>query len=214
MLFDFAALTAPERYRLMATTIVPRPIAWVVSQSAEGRLNAAPFSFFNAFGDDPPVLCIGIGGREGEHRCKDTGANIRATGQFVVNLVPFAMMEAMHVTAVEFDRDTDELAEAGLATRPSSKVAPPRIADSPVAFECERHSIVELGQFRTLVVGQVLAMHVRDDAVLDAAACRIDAPKLDLVGRVHGAGGYVRAAGPGVFTRARLTLADWLARRG
>ena len=210
MLFDFATLPPPDRYKLLASTIVPRPIAWVVSQDAAGHVNAAPFSFFNAFGEDPPVLCIGIGGRDGETDYKDTGANIRATGQFVVNLVPESLMQAMHVTGIQFDRGEDELAAAGLATLPSVTIAPPRIADSPVAFECERHSIVEFGNRRTLVVGQVLAMHVRDDAVLDAAACRIDTPKLDLVGRVHGPGGYIRASGPGVFTRARLTLADWV----
>ncbi len=212
MLFDFAELPPPDRYKLLASTIVPRPIAWVVSQDAERRLNAAPFSFFNVFSEDPPVVCIGIGGRDGESDYKDTGANIRATGQFVVNLVPESLMQAMHVTAVQFDQGTDELGAAGLATLPSTRVAPPRIADSPVALECERHTIVEFGNRRTLVVGQVLAMHVRDDAVLDAARCRIDTEKLGLVGRVWGPGGYIRASGPGVFTRARLTLQDWLAR--
>ncbi len=214
MLFDFATLSPPDRYKLLASTIVPRPIAWVVSQDTGGRLNAAPFSFFNAFGDDPPVLCIGIGGRDEETQYKDTAANIRATGQFVVNLVPYALMDAMHVTGIQFDAGTDELAAAGLTPLPSAMIAPPRIAESPVAFECERHSIVEFGNRRTLVVGRVLAMHVRDDAVADAARCHIDTPKLDLVGRVQGAGGYVRASGPGVFTRARLTLQDWLRTRG
>ncbi len=214
MLFDFAALPAPDRYRLLASTIVPRPIAWVVSQDAGGRLNAAPFSFFNVFGDDPPVLCIGIGSRDAaadykDTDYKDTGANIRATGQFVVNLVPETLMEAMHVTGIAFDPGTDELAAAGLTTSPSSRIVPPRIAESPVAFECERHSLIEFGNHRTLVVGLVLAMHVRDEAVLDAQACRIDTPRLGLVGRVQGAGGYVRASGPGVFQRARLTLQDW-----
>lgn len=213
MLFDFAELAPPDRYRLLASTIVPRPIAWVVSQDAAGRVNAAPFSFFNVFSEDPPVLCIGIGGRDSEADYKDTGANIRATGQFVVNLVPECLMDAMHVTGIAFDRGTDELAAAGLAALPSTRVVPPRIAESPVALECERHSLVEFGNNRTLVVGEVLAMHVRDDAVLDARRCSIDTPRLGLVGRVHGPGGYVRASGPGMFTRARLTLQDWLDRR-
>lgn len=214
MLFDFAVLSPPDRYKLLASTIVPRPIAWVVSQDDHGLINAAPFSFFNVFSEDPPVVCIGIGPRDGGADYKDTGANIRATGEFVVNLVPETLMEAMHVTAVAFDRGTDELAAAGLHTEPSARVAPPRIAESPVAFECRRHSLIEFANQRTLVVGEVLAMRVHDEAVLDAAGLRIDTPRLGLVGRVQGAGGYVRASGPGVFTRARLTLQDWLARRG
>ena len=212
MLFDFAALPPPVRYRLLTATVVPRPIAWVVSQTPAGRVNAAPFSFFNVFADEPPILCVSIGGREPGHR-KDSGENIRATGQFVVNLVAAPLMEQMHITAIDFPPEVDELAEAGLATLPSLRVAPPRIADSPVAFECAVHSFVEFGDDRTLVVGRVLAMQVRDDAVLNAERGHIDTPKLDLVGRVQGAGGYVRLNGGGVFQRARLTLQDWLQRR-
>jgi flavin reductase (DIM6/NTAB) family NADH-FMN oxidoreductase RutF len=212
MLFDFAELPAPVRYRLLTATVVPRPIAWVVSQTPDGVVNAAPFSFFNVFSDEPPVLCVSIGGREAGRR-KDTGANIRGTREFVVNLVPHALMQEMHVTAIDFPPETDELAEAGLATLPSVRVTPPRIADSPVAFECAVHSFVEFGDERTLVVGRVLAMHLRDDAVLDAARGHVDTAKLDLVGRVQGAGGYIRLNGGGVFERARLTLQDWLRRR-
>lgn len=209
MLFDFAALSARDRYRLLASTIVPRPIAWVVSQDAGGRLNAAPFSFFNVFGDDPPVVCIGIGPRDGGADYKDTGTNIRASGEFVVNLVPEMLTDAMHVTGIAFEPGTDELAAAGLTTRPSVKITPPRIAESPVAFECARHSVIEFGNHTTLVVGEVLAMHVHDEVVLDAGGCRIDTPKLGLIGRVEGAGGYLRASGPGVFRRPRPTLEDW-----
>jgi flavin reductase (DIM6/NTAB) family NADH-FMN oxidoreductase RutF len=92
MLFDFATISAQNRYKLLISTIVPRPIAWVVSQDAQGRRNAAPFSFFNAMVGDPPVVAVGIGGRRPDDdpgTWKDTGANIRATGEFVVNLVPY-----------------------------------------------------------------------------------------------------------------------------
>lgn len=211
MLFDFAAMTPPDRYKILATTIIPRPIAWVVTRGAEGRVNAAPFSFFNVFGDDPPILCIGIGGLAGGGY-KDSGANIRATGQLVVNLVSEALMQAMHVTAIDFAPGVEELAEAGLTTAPSAFVAPPRIAESPVAFECETHSLIEFGNDRTMVVARVLAAHVHDDAVLNAARFHLDAPKLQLVGRVHGPGGYIRVSGPGVFQLARLKLQEWVRR--
>ncbi len=211
MLFDLTTLPAQDRYKLLASTIVPRPIAWVVSLNPAGRLNAAPYSFFNVFSDDPPLVCIGIGGAA-PGQPKDTAANIRAIGEFVVNLVPAALMQAMHVTAIEFEPSVDELAEAGLTTLASAKVAPPRIAESPVALECVTEQVVALPNARSLVMGRVVAMHVRDDAVLDAARCRIDTPKLDLVGRVHGGGGYVRASGPGVFEQARIKLHDWARR--
>lgn len=205
MLFDFAAIAPRDRYKLLASTILPRPIAWVVTESPEGRRNAAPFSFFNLFSDEPPVVCLGIGGRAGEP--KDTARNIRDTGQFVVNLVSEEVAERMNVTAIEFGPDVDELAEAGLDTAPSVKVRPPRIACSPVALECERMTILELGTSRSLVVGQVLAMHIRDDAVLDAAKCYVDTPKLGLVARMHGRGWYARSTD--LFDMPRIDVADW-----
>ena len=103
MLFDFAALSPDNRYKLLVATIVPRPIAWITSLDAEGGLNAAPFSFFNALVGDPPIVGIGIGGRHAGRaagRWKDSAANIRARGEFVVNLVPYDLREAMNVTAI------------------------------------------------------------------------------------------------------------------
>jgi flavin reductase (DIM6/NTAB) family NADH-FMN oxidoreductase RutF len=214
MLFDFAALTPDNRYKLLTATIVPRPIAWITSQDAEGHLNAAPFSFFNALAGDPPIVGIGIGGQHpgrAAGRWKDSAANIRTTGQFVVNLVPYELRERMNVTAIEFDSEVDELAEAELETLPSAKVAPPRLAGSPVSLECERFVILEVAVDRTIVLGRVLAIHVRDDAVLDAARCHIDTPRLDLIGRMHGRGWYARTTDR--FEMPRIAVADWV-RRG
>jgi flavin reductase (DIM6/NTAB) family NADH-FMN oxidoreductase RutF len=213
MLFDFATLSPTNCYKLLTSTVVPRPIAWVVSQDADGRLNAAPFSFFNALSGDPPLVMVSIDGRRpagAPATWKDSGANIRATGQFVVNLVPYALCEQMNITAIEFDHDVSELAEAGLSTLPSSRIRPPRIAESPVALECERFTIVEIDSLRTLVIGRVLAMHVRDDAVLDAQRCYIDTPRLDLIGRMHGGGWYARTTDR--FEVPRIPVAEWTRR--
>ncbi len=211
MLFDFATLDANNRYKLLVSTIVPRPIAWVVTLDPEGRRNAAPYSFFNAFSGDPPVVCIGIGGR-GTGSIKDTGNNIRTSGEFVVNLVAAENAEQMNITAIEFGREVDELTEAGLTTLPSVKVKPPRIKESPVALECERFTTLEIGHERALVLGRVLAMHIRDDAVLDAQKCYIDTPKLDLIGRMHGRGWYARTSDR--FEMPRINETDWTRRGG
>ncbi len=210
MLFDFETLPAADRYKLLVSTIVPRPIAWVVTQDAAGVINAAPYSFFNAFGDDPAVVGIGCGPRPAGV-LKDTLANIKATGQFTVCLVPQRLMQQMVVTAADFPPGQDELAEAGLATAPSSKVKPPRIAESPVALECEIFQLVPAGH-HTIVLGKVLAMHVVDEAVENEAKRYIDTPKLDLVGRMHGRGWYTRTTDR--VEVPRITPEQWAARKG
>jgi flavin reductase (DIM6/NTAB) family NADH-FMN oxidoreductase RutF len=206
MLFDFTEIPAEARYKLLVSTVTPRPIAWVVSQDSSGLVNAAPFSFFNAFSGDPPVVGIGIGSR-GPDQPKDSRRNIRQTGQFVVNLVSEETAEAMNVTAIEFEAGVNELRQAGLTTEPSVRVKPPRIVESPVAMECELMQIVDLGPNSGLVLGRVLAMHVRDDAVLDATKHYIDTPKLKLIGRMHGTGWYARTSD--LFEMPRIKLAGW-----
>lgn len=206
MLFDFATISARERYKLLVSTITPRPIAWIVSQDPNGILNAAPFSFFNAFAGDPPVVGIGISSHE-PGRPKDTRRNIRETRQFVVNLVSEEVARAMNVTAIEFEPGLNELAQAGLTTAPSVHVKPPRIAESPVSLECELMQIVDLGAETGLVLGRVLAMHVRDDAVIDPAKNYVDTPKLKLIGRMHGAGWYARTTD--LFLMERIPRASW-----
>ena len=206
MLFDFAAMPARERYNLLVSTIVPRPIAWIVSQDSHGHLNAAPFSFFNAFAGDPPVVGIGIGSHD-PGRPKDTRHNIRETGQFVVNLVSEEAAEIMNITAIEFERHISEPHEAGLTTVPSVHVKPPRIAESPVSMECELLQIIDLGPEQSLVLGRVLAMHVRDAAVIDPAKHHIDTPKLKLIGRMHGSGWYARTTD--LFKMDRISRENW-----
>jgi flavin reductase (DIM6/NTAB) family NADH-FMN oxidoreductase RutF len=208
--FDFSRLDARDGYKLIVSTVVPRPIAWVVTQSAAGQLNAGPFSFFNAMSGDPPVVSIGIGRRG--NAMKDTARNIAESGQFVVNLVSEEMIHEMNITGIEFGPEVDEIAEAKLATLPSVKVKPPRIALSPVALECERLTTVEIGDSRVIVIGRVLLLHVRDDCVLDPEKCYIDTPKLHLVGRMHGRGWYARTTDR--FELKRIDVKDWEARRG
>ncbi len=206
MLFDLTTLKDENAYKLLVSTVVPRPIAWVTTQDIDGTVNAAPFSFFNAVSGKPPVVAIGIGGRA-PGDLKDTGGNIRRTGQFVVNLVSNALAEKMNITAIEFGKEVHELEQAGLTTAPSTHVKPPRIAESPVSFECERLVIVEVGVDRGVVLGSVLAIHIRDEFVLDPVRCYVDTPKLDLIGRMHGGGWYARTTDR--FELPRIPVEAW-----
>jgi flavin reductase (DIM6/NTAB) family NADH-FMN oxidoreductase RutF len=192
MLFDFDRLTSEQYGKLLRATVVPRPIAWVTTLHSDGRANAAPFSFFNLVCSSPPLLCFGITSGGGGQ--KDTGNNIRRSGQFVVNLVPYAMAEAMNATSAEVGPEVDELVANGLTSLTCHRVAPPRIGESPASLECELHTLIEPGEESAVVIGRILALHLRDDAVMDAERCYVDTPALDLIARMHGRGWYARAS--------------------
>jgi flavin reductase (DIM6/NTAB) family NADH-FMN oxidoreductase RutF len=209
MLFDFETLSHTDRGKLLIATVVPRPIAWVVTQDRQGVLNAAPYSFFNCFGDSPAVLAIGIGHRPAG--AKDTLRNVEETGELTVCLVPEGVVREMVATAADFGPEVDEISTVGLTTAPSSFVRPPRIAESPVAMECTLYQIIPIGTHRMLLA-EVRAMHVRDDAVMDPKRCYIDTPALGLLGRMHGGGWYARTTDR--LEVPRITAADWQARPG
>lgn len=210
MLFDFDVLSPKDKYKLLTATIVPRPIAWVVTQDRNGAANCAPFSFFNAFSGDPPVVCIGIASRDRDP--KDTANNVHQNGEFVVNLVSESLVRQMNVTAIDFPPSINELEEAGIHTIASTRVRPPRILASPVSLECQRIVTIEIGVCRAIVVGRVIVMHVADSAVRDPAKCYIDTPKLGLVGRMHGGGWYSRTADQ--FEVPRISESDWWSEDG
>jgi flavin reductase (DIM6/NTAB) family NADH-FMN oxidoreductase RutF len=209
MRFDFQKLEPLQRYKLLSSTVTPRPIAWVTTVNEYGRPNAAPFSFFNIFGEDPPVLGFSVSDRA-LGSPKDTEVNIRRNSEFVVNLVGRDIMNEMNVTAIEFTQDVDELAEARLTPVASSHVKPPRIAESPVAFECRLFNIVELGALRSLILGEIMVMHISDDAVLDADRHYIDNAKLGLIGRMH-ANRYIDASSS--FELQRISVEEWRFRK-
>ncbi|AQH02548.1 hypothetical protein A9R05_26790 [Burkholderia sp. KK1] len=208
MYFEFSRFKPIERYKLLSSTVTPRPIAWVSTIDANGKPNAAPFSFFNVFAEDPPTLGFAINHRSDSDR-KDTGENVRLQKEFVVNLVSADCVEQMNITAIEFGPAVDEFAEAGLTPAPSMLIRTPRIAESRVSFECRLMQIIALGTRRSLVLGEVLAMHVPDEAVLDAQRCWIDTQRLQLVGRMHGHH-YLRMAD--VFEMPTIPVDTWNAK--
>jgi len=182
---DLPSLAPADQYRLLSSTVVPRPIALVSTRSEKGGDNAAPFSFFNVMGEDPPVLVLGLEDKRGSGALKDTTVNIRETGQFVVHLVDEDLARAMSLCSIDFPSGTSEAEALGLTLVDSSVVRPRRIAEAPVAFECERLAIVEVGLHRHIALGRIVRMHVRE-GLFDADMHYIDPQKYRPVGRLFG----------------------------
>lgn len=204
MEFDFSKVATPDRYKLMGSSITPRPIAWVTTISGEGLRNAAPYSFFNMMGAEPPLVALGMMRRaDGTH--KDSAANILETGEFVVNLVSETDSAAMNFTCIDGPPDFDELTAADLQTFPSSVIGAPRIASAPVAMECRLYQSIEAGK-TTIALGEVLRFHI-DDAFIDPERLHVDTLAMNLVARVHGAGWYARTTD--LFQMTRPTFEQW-----
>lgn len=173
----------PEQtYRLMTGVVVPRPIAWVTSLSADGVVNLAPFSCFTFVSNKPPMVGINVGRKAGER--KDTGANIRARGTYVVNIPDATMIEAVHLSAVEHPADVSEAAVLGLELVESDHVPVPRLRDTPISLECRWHRSIEFGETGAeFVVGEVLAFHLRDGLLSDG---KVDTAELRPIARLAG----------------------------
>lgn len=184
---EFTADTLPKRdlYKLMTGAIVPRPIGWISSLDAAGRPNLAPFSYFNAVSADPPTLMFS-GGAHAPDRRKDTVYNVEARGQFVVNIVTEELAEAMNASAIVAPPEFDEFDYAGVTQAPSTVVAPPRVAESPVHFECEVAHIYRVREGEdasSVVFGRIVHIHVADE-LLDGT--RVDVAKLRPLARLGG----------------------------
>ena len=187
MEIDFGALSAYQRYKLMASLIVPRPIALVTTLGASGVANAAPFSMFNMVGEDPPIVMLSIN-RLKDGRLKDTAANILARGEFVVHISDEAMAAQMHACGESLPPEVSELDRFGLHAMPSRTVKPPRIAEAPVAFECVLHEKLETDS-RYVFIGRVQWLHAREGLV-DTETWRVRLQDYHPVGR-FGASFYV-----------------------
>ena len=192
MQFDMRALPMAVRYKIVNSTITPRPIAWVTTQSEAGVVNAAPYSFFNCVGTEPPLVTLGLLKDPATRGLKNTAANIIATGEFVVNLVCEDDAERMNQCSVDAPADVSEIDYAGVQTAPSVVVAPPLIATSPVSFECRKVAALDIGSFQTVVIGEILMAHIRDEFITDRERVYFDTPAMKLIGRTHGSGWYVR----------------------
>jgi flavin reductase (DIM6/NTAB) family NADH-FMN oxidoreductase RutF len=202
MYIDFSEINARTAYYWLASTVTPRPVAWVSSLSADGVANLAPFSFFQVVTHTPPTLMIcPLVNSDGS--MKDTAANIAATGEFVVNLVPHSLVQQMNQTSFGYDRATSEWAQAGLTGLPSSKVKPQRVQGVPVSFECRRVSLTPYPAEAPscyIILGEVLAAHI-DESIVGANQ-QVDPMALDLVSRM-GADWYGRTQSEANFELTR-----------
>lgn len=178
---------SPSRvYSTMIRAITPRPIAWVSTISPNGITNLAPFSYFNGIGSQPAALMFSAVNKPDGSK-KDTVRNIESNGQFVVNLVPFTAAETMFQTAGDFEYETSEFDSVGLTEKPSLRVQPPGVQQSPLQFECELIQIVPVGTgplAANVVIGKILLLTIADE-ILDENG-KIDPARLDTVGRMGG----------------------------
>lgn len=201
MQIDPAQQTHATNYKLVTNLVVPRPIAWVTSQSSEGVINLAPFSFFNAVGANPVYLIFSVGTNDvGE--LKDTVRNIQANGEFVVNMVTEDLFDAMNVSAADFPPEMSELAIAGLHIEPSIHISVPRVVEAQVSMECNLHDTQTLGD-NTLIFGQVVMFHVADHLVGERFHINGFAP----IGRLGSPSVYCRTTDR--FDIPRISYAQW-----
>lgn len=187
MIIDPKEISYKECYKIMIGSVVPRPIAFVSTVSADGIPNLAPFSYYTAIAAEPPTLCFAPGRRSSDGERKDTLSNIEATGEFVVNVVTEAIGPAMNATATDFPPETNEFEVANLTPLPSRIVKPSRVGESPINMECKLHQIVPIGRPQAggaaLVIGEIVMFHVADKLYEEG---RINIHELKPLGRLAG----------------------------
>lgn len=189
---DLLTTHADRAYPILAGLVTPRPIAWVTTLNEDGSVNAAPFSFFNVFGSEPPLVIFAPGDRN-DGTPKDTAKNCRLTGEFVVNLVDASLAEVMNRTSATLPYGVSETEHEALETAASSAVAPPRIAAAPAALECKVHSIQQIGENR-LVLGIVHRVQVREE-YFDTETLRVRGDLFHPIGRMSVPNWYCRTDG-------------------
>jgi flavin reductase (DIM6/NTAB) family NADH-FMN oxidoreductase RutF len=188
-----------ELHSYLLSAVAPRPIAFASTIDKDGNVNLSPFSFFNVFSANPPLLIFSPARRVRDNTTKHTLENVREVAQVVINVVNYALVEQMSLASTEYEKGVNEFVKAGLTPLASELVLPPRVAESPVQLECQVEQIIEAGSqggAGNLIVCRILRMHI-SESVLDEKG-KIDPHKIDLVARM-GADFYCRASGEAVF---------------
>ena len=208
MKIDIQTLSARNQYKVISSVVVPRPIALMSTMSPAGAHNAAPFSLFNIFGEEPPVVIIGLQDHW-DRRVKNTTVNVLETGEFVVNLVDDDLGPAMNICAVDFPEGVSETEIAGLTLTPCDKIKPHRIVEAPVSLECRRIAVVQIAPHRKIAIGEVVMVHVRD-GLMDPETLRIDIEAYKPIGRLF-ASLYTRTRDQ--FEMKMDSYEEWLAKK-
>jgi flavin reductase (DIM6/NTAB) family NADH-FMN oxidoreductase RutF len=206
--YDLAAMKQHDRYKLLISLVIPRPIALVTTLGPTGIVNAAPFSFFNIFSESPPLAVLGLQARP-NGGLKDTSAHIRDQGAFVINLVDEALGAQMNQCAVDFPPEVSEIDAAKLHLLPSEKIQIPRIAEAPAALECRHFTTLEVSAQRRLAIGEILHVHVRD-GLWDPDKMRVDMTQYRPLARLFG-NFYAPLGEP--FTHMRQSYEEWAKER-
>lgn len=199
MIINPKDLSVPKLQAYLQSAVSPRPIAFASTVDAKGNVNLSPFSFFNMFSMNPPVLVFSPSRRVRDNSVKHTLENITEVGEVVINIVNYAMVQQASLASCDFPKGTNEFLKAGFTPIASQTVRPPRVGESPVSFECKVKQVISLGTeggAGNLVVCEVLLMHIKEE-VLDENGF-IDPHKLDAVARM-GQNYYCRASGDNVF---------------
>jgi len=205
--FDLENAAAGVAYKLLIGLVAPRPIALITSMDEQGRLNAAPFSAYNYFSTDPPIVGVGVTNRTDHVEVpKDTARNIRRTGEFVVNVVTEDIAQKMNICATDFPAEMSEVELAGFTTVASQKVKVPRLAEAHAALECREYATLEVGRGR-IILGRVVAIYVEDQFV-DPRGPYIKAEDLHAIGRMNGLGNYVRTR-DAFLAIPRISMEEW-----
>ncbi|KOY85230.1 flavin reductase [bacterium 336/3] len=192
-------VSVAEFHSYFLSAVAPRPIAFASTIDKDGHINLSPFSFFNAFGANPPILIFSPARRVRDNTTKHTLENVKEVGEVVINIVNYAMVEQTSLASTEYDKGINEFVKAGFTQMPSTLVKPPRVGESPVAFECKVLQIIETGTgggAGNLIICEVVLAHIKEE-ILDEKG-KINTKKIDLVGRMGGEW-YCRANGDALF---------------
>jgi flavin reductase (DIM6/NTAB) family NADH-FMN oxidoreductase RutF len=206
---DPKSLSVRDRYKLLCGLVVPRPIALVTTLSPEGVVNAAPFSFFNLFSDEPPIVILGVNLRN-DGTPKDTARHIQANGDYVIHIVSEEFGNAMNACAIDFPEDISEIDVAGFTLKPSRRVKPPTIVEAAVALECRLHSQIAFSEKRAIIVGEVVQIKTRPGFV-DPVKLYVDVQKYNPIARLFG---NLYAKLGQVYELKRETYKEWSERTG
>lgn len=197
--FDPSTLDTSQVHKILLTAVAPRPIAFASTIDTKGNINLSPFSFFNVFSANPPIMIFSPARRVKDNTTKHTLENVKEVKEVVINVVNFPMVEQMSLSSTEYDKEVNEFVKTGLTQIPSVKIKPPRVAESPVSFECIVNDIVELGDqggAGNLIIARVVYIHINNE-YLDQAG-NLDTKKLDLVARLGGSW-YTRVTEESLF---------------